>query len=197
MGCIEGNRIRQTIDEAAALVGLDFMIGAIVNEWGESVSLHAGAPEATFAQAVDEARTHYLTPQPMDCDVVITNTFAKANEGEGGTITGFPSLKETGGDLVLISNAPEGHVSHYLLGSWGSLSPGELRLVVRLPPQVERLIVFSEYKDMTAAAFFSPPEKVLLMDSWDDVLRALGERHRGHAKVAVYTSAEVQFCGAV
>jgi lactate racemase len=197
MGCIEGNRIRQTIDEAAAMVGLDFMIGAIVNEWGESVSLHAGAPAAAFAGAVAEAQEHYLTPQARDCDIVITNTFAKANEGEGGTITGFASLKASGGDLVLVSNAPEGHVSHYLLGTWGSVSPGDLRLVVDLPPQVERLIVFSEHPDLTAASFFSPAGKVFLMDSWDGVLRALEQRHGGQAKVGVYTSAEVQYCGAV
>jgi len=194
MGCIEGNRIRQTIEEAAAMVGLDFAVNAIVNTWGETVSLHAGHPRAAFDRAVEEARWHYLTPRPTDCDIVVTNTFAKANEGEGGTITGFPSLKTTGGDLVLISNAPEGHVTHYLLGTWGSISPGEFRLVVRLPPKVERLIIFSEYKDPTAVAFFSPPEKVLILDKWDHVLCTLEERRGPEAKVAVYSSAEIQYC---
>ena len=195
MGCIEGNRIRQTIEEAAVVVGLDFMIGALVNEWGETVSLHAGAPRVTLEKAVREGRWHYLTPQAKDCSIVITNTFAKANEGEGGTITGFPSLQASGGDLVLISNAPEGHVSHYLLGTWGTVSPGDFRLVVQLPPQVERLIIFSRYKDLTAAAVFIPAEKVLMLDSWDEVVRVLRDRHGDRAKVAVYSSAEIQYCG--
>jgi len=30
----------------------DFMIGALVNEWGETVSLHAGAPQAAFGYAL-------------------------------------------------------------------------------------------------------------------------------------------------
>ena len=195
MGCVEGNRIRETIEEAGDLVGLDFIIGALVNEWGETVSLYAGAPRAAFGKAVEDGRQHYLTPRPLDCDIVITNTFAKANEGEGGTITGFPSLKATGGDLVLISNAPEGHVGHYLLGSWGTVRPGDFRLVVQLPPQAERLIVFNEYKDLSAALFFAPAEKVFLLDRWEDVLRALAARHGQEAKVAIYTSAEIQYCG--
>jgi nickel-dependent lactate racemase len=194
MGCIQGNSMRQNIEEAAAMVGLDFKIDAIVNTWGETVSVYTGAPEAAFNEGLTEARWHYLTPRAKNCDVVVTNTFAKANEGEGGVITGFPSVKSTGGDVVLICNAPEGHVAHYLFGNWGSISSDEFRLVVRLPPQVERLIVFNEYKDLTAAGFFAPSERVLMLDKWDDVLQVLGERHKNGAKVGVYSSAEIQYC---
>lgn len=194
MGCVAGNRIRQTIEEAAAAAGLDFMIGALVNEWGDTVGLYAGAPQAAFAAAVEDGQRHYLTPRAADCDVVIANTFTKVNEGEGGTITGFPSLKAGGGDLVLVSNAPEGHVIHYLLGTWGSVSPGDFRLVVQLPPQVNRLIVLNEYMDRTAAAYFTPAEKVLMVNRWDEVLRLLTERHGERTKVAVYPSSEIQYC---
>ena len=195
MACIEGNRIREEMEEAAALVGLDFKIDALVNTWGETVSLYAGAPRAAFEAALDEARVHYLTPRAMDCDVVVTNTFAKANEGEGGVITGFASLKSTGGDLVLISSAPEGHVAHYLFGNWGSLGSEGLRLVVQLPPQVERLIVFSEYKDLTSAGYFAPSDRVLMLSDWGEVLQVLRERRGDRAKAAVYSSAEIQYCG--
>ncbi len=160
MGCIQGNPMRQNIEEAAHMVGLDFKIDAIVNTWGETVSVYAGEPETAFNEGLVEARWHYLTPRARDCDVVVTNTFAKANEGEGGVITGFPSVKSTGGDVVLICNAPEGHVAHYLFGNWGSISSDEFRLMIQLPPHVERLIVFNEYKDLTAAGFFAPSERV-------------------------------------
>jgi len=195
MGCIEGNLIRENIEEAATLAGLDFVIDALVNTRGETVSLYAGTPRAAFDAALSEARWHYMTQPATDCDIVVTNTFAKANEGEGGTITGFPSLKSSGGDLVLISNAPEGHVTHYLFGNWGSLSPDRFGLVVQLPPQVERLIIFNEYKDHTAAGYFAPVERVLMLDSWREVLRALRERHGETTKVAVYSSSEIQYCG--
>jgi len=194
MGCIHGNLMRQNIEEAAVMVGLDFKIDAIVNTWGETVSVYAGAPEAAFNEGLIEARRHYLTPRAKDCDVVVTNTFAKANEGEGGVITGFPSVKKTGGDVVLICNAPEGHVAHYLFGNWGNISSDEFRLVVQLPQYVERVIVFNEYKDLTAAGFFAPSERVLMLDKWDDVLQVLGERRGDGTKVCVYSSAEIQYC---
>ena len=195
MACIEGNLIRQNIEEAADTVGLDIKIDALVNSWGETVSVYAGAPRAAFDAALEEARAHYLTPRATDCDVVVTNTFAKANEGEGGVITGFGSLRGSGGDLVLISNAPEGHVTHYLFGNWGSLGSDGLRLVVQLPPQVERLIIFNQYPDLTGSGYFSPSDKVLMLSEWDQVLRTLRERRGNDAKVAVYSSAEIQYCG--
>ncbi len=33
-----------------------------------------------------------------------------------------------------------------------------------------------------------------MLDKWDDVLRVLGERHGDGAKVAIYSSAEIQYC---
>jgi nickel-dependent lactate racemase len=195
MGCIEGNLIRHSIEEAAAMVGLDFKIDAIVNTAGETVSVYTGAPAAAFEAALAEAKWHYLTARAENCDIVVTNTFAKANEGEGGTITGFASINKTGGDLVLISNAPEGHVTHYLFGNWGTLSPDTFRLVVQIPSNVKRLIIFSEYMDRTAAGYFAPSERVLLLHNWNDVLQILEERHSHGAKVAVYSSAEIQYCG--
>ena len=76
------------------MVGLDFKVDALLNALGDSVSMYAGRPSAAFTAALPEAREHDLTPRARDCDVVVTNTFAKANEGEGGTITGFPSIKQ-------------------------------------------------------------------------------------------------------
>ena len=194
MGCVEGNGLRQNAEEAAVMVGLDFKIDAILNGWGETVSLYAGAPRAAFEAALPEAKSHYLTPRARDCDVVVTNTFAKVNEGEGGTGTGFASVKSTGGDVVLITNAPDGHVSHYLFGTWGSITNNDFRLVIQLPPHVERLIIYNEYKDLTALGYFAPSDKVIMLDTWDEVLRHLQERHGDGAKVAVYSSAEIQYC---
>src|SRR3990172_9002049 len=169
MGCIEGNLLRENVEEAAEMAGLDFKIDALVNGWGETVAVYAGAPRAAFEAAVPEARAHYLSPRATDCDVVVTNTFAKVNEGEGGAGIGFASLKKTGGDVVLIANAPDGHVSHYLFGTWGSTTANEFRLVIQLPPHVERLIIFNRYRDLTARSYFAPVEKVTMHDNWDDV----------------------------
>jgi lactate racemase len=194
MGCVEDNLLRQNVEEAAEIAGLDFKIDALLNGWGETAALYAGAPRAAFEAALPEAKSHYLTPRASGCDIVVTNTFAKVNEGEGGAGIGFSSLKTSGGDLVLIANAPGGHVSHYLFGTWGSVANNDFRLVIQLPPQVERLIIFNEYPDLTALGYFSPADKVVALDSWDEVLRTLQERRGSAARVAVYSSAEIQYC---
>jgi nickel-dependent lactate racemase len=196
MGCIQDNPLRQNIEEAATMVSLDIKIDAILNMWGETVSIYAGSPGIAFDKGVKEAQWHYLTPQARDCDIVITNTFAKASEGEGGVITGFPSVKKQGGDMVLICNAPEGHVAHYLLGNWGNISASEFCLQVKLPDRVNRLIVFNEYPDLTITGSFIPQEKVKVADNWDKVIGILKENHGDQTRVAVYSSAEIQYCAA-
>jgi hypothetical protein len=66
--------------------------------------------------------------------------------------------------------------------------------VIQLPPHVERLIIFNEYKDLTGLGYFAPADKVVMLDKWDEVLRVLRERRSDGAKVAVYPSAEIQYC---
>jgi len=104
----------------------------VVNGRGETAALFAGAPLPTYAAALKEARTHYLTPQAKDKDIVIANTFAKANEAISGLLIAFPSLKQSGGDVVLIANAPEGQATHYLMGPFGNSIAGQLRLQMKV-----------------------------------------------------------------
>lgn len=116
MGIFDDNPMRLDIEEAATLAGLDVKIDCIVNTWGETAAIFAGALIPAYAAAVQEAKAHYLTPRAEDKDIVIANTFAKANEAATGLMTAFPAVSSRGGDVVLICNAPEGQVTHYLLG---------------------------------------------------------------------------------
>ncbi|OGN95222.1 MAG: hypothetical protein A2Y89_02415, partial [Chloroflexi bacterium RBG_13_51_18] len=63
MGALDDNPRRRDIDEAAEIAGLDMKIDAVVNMWGETVGIFAGAPKAEYAAALAEAKKHYLTPQ--------------------------------------------------------------------------------------------------------------------------------------
>jgi nickel-dependent lactate racemase len=194
MGALEGNPRRQDIDEAAAIVGLDMKIDAIVNMWGETVAVFAGAPTPTFAVALRVARAHYLTPAAEDKDVVIANTFAKANEAVSGLLVAFPSVSRRGGDVVLIANAPEGQMTHYLMGPFGNTIGGQLRLRMKPPPDVNRLIIFSEYPELSSRGYLEDSEKVILAHRWGDVLKLLKESRRRRVKVAVYPNADIQYC---
>ena len=195
MGIHDENPLRSDIDEAANLVGLDVLINCIVNMWGETVSVYAGAMEPTYAAAVQEAKTHYLTPKVEGKDIVIANTFAKANETLIGLSIAYPAVNTEGGDIVLIGNAPEGQATHYLLGPFGKTTWAKQHQFFRseVPQHVNHLIVCNEYPH-PGSSWFDEDDKILYFSRWDDVLKLLQKSHGTDTKVAVYPTAEIQYC---
>jgi len=193
MGTFNDNPMHYDIDEAANLVGLDVLINCIVNMWGETVAVYAGAMEPAHTAAVQESKTHYLTPKVEGKDIVITNTFAKVNETSIGLGIAYPAVNTGGGDVVLIGNAPEGQVSHYLLGPFGKTTWAKQHRRSAVPRHVNHLIVYNEYPH-PGSSWFDEDDKILYLDKWDDVLKELQKSHGADTKVAVYPNAEIQYC---
>jgi nickel-dependent lactate racemase len=197
MGIIDNNPMHYDIDEAANLVGLDVLINCIVNMWGKTVTVYAGAMEPAHAAAVQEGKTHYLTPRVEGKDIVIANNFAKANEAILGLGIAYPALNTAGGDVVLIANAPEGQVTHYLLGPFGKTTWAKQHqqsgVSQAVPQHVNHLIVYSEYPHR-GSSWFDEDDKILYLDRWDDVLKLLQKSHGADTKVAVYPNAAIQYC---
>jgi len=192
MGVFDDNPTRQDIAEAAELAGIDMMVNCLMNAWGETTAVFAGALEPAYAAAVEEAKGHYLTPRVTGKDIAIANTYTKSNEGFIGAAIGYRAIGE-GGDVVLIANAPDGQVTHYLLGPFGNSTFAPLRQGGRIPKHVGRLIVFTEYPDLASRSWFGESDKVVFVHSWEEVLRLL-DGHRAGTSVAVYPSAEIQYC---
>jgi nickel-dependent lactate racemase len=193
-GIFDNNPARVDIEEAATLAGLDVLINCIVNSWGETIAIFAGALKPTYAAAVREAKDHYLTPRPKDKDIVIANTFAKSNEAWIGIPITYKSLKPEGGDVVVIANNPGGQVTHYLLGPFGETIWGSLRRERQIPQHVNRLIVYTEYPDLSSRAWFGTTDKTQFAHKWNNVMHILQESHGKDAKVVVYPNAEIQYC---
>lgn len=194
MGIIGDNPRQRDIDEAVAIAGLDIKIDAIMNMWGETTAIYAGAPMPAFTAALEDAKAHYLTPAAKDKDIVIANSYAKVNEAISGLMVAFPSLKESGGDVVLIANAPDGQITHYLMGPFGNEIGGRLRLQINLPENVNRLIIYNEYPELAGRNYIQSTEKLAMMDDLDEVIAALLESYGTDAKVAVYPNADIQYC---
>ena len=161
--------------------------------WGKTVAIFTGALEPTHAAAVKEAKSHYLTPKAKDKDIVIANTFAKANEANLGLPIAYPAVNNKGGDIILIANAPEGQVTHYLLGPFGKTTWAKQRQRSEVPRYVNRLIVYNEYPH-PGSSWFDDDDKIIYLDKWDDVLKLLQKSHGADTKVAVYPNAEIQYC---
>jgi len=195
MGIFDDNPLRLNVEEAAALVGLDMKIDCLLNMWGETVAVFAGALKPAYEAAVRAAKAHYLTPKPEAPNITIANTYPKANESIMiGLNTAFGVVGPEGGDVVLIANAPDGQVTHYLLGTFGKTTRGNIALAARIPQHVNHVIVYSEYPDIAGRAYIEESDKVLFMDSWGDVVAALEQFNPTNAKVAVLPNAEIQYC---
>lgn len=199
-GRYEENMVGLDTAEAARMAGLDIKIDAIINARGQTTALIIGDPTSAHAEGVRLAREVYATKRVEAQDIAVLNTYCKSGEA----FLALPSplepplfsqlLKDGGGDLVLIANAPEGMVTHYLAGSFGRKTGGRLRFPpTSLPQNVNRLIIFTPYIDLAGAGWLAPPESIIWAGTWAEVLDRLTETHGDTAKVAIVPDATMQY----
>ncbi len=193
MGIYDHNPLRRDIDEAARLVGVDFLINCLVNGRGETVALYAGDLLAAHDAAVQTAKAHYLTPEAREKNIVIANTSSPNNVTSIGLLISFPAVSDRGGDVVLIANYPEGPVPHYLGGRWGKDTWAVQHRRVTIPEKVKRLIVYNEYPH-PGGRWFDDDARITYCSKWDEVLTLLQTAHGHNARVAVYPNADIQYC---
>ena len=93
-------------------------------------------------------------PIRRDYDLAVCNSYAKANESAISLyFSSLLLLKPKEGTAVLISDAPEGQVPHYVMRAWGSdyggrhYNPRPKGFVRRL---LRKLIVMAPYPDRTS-----------------------------------------------
>jgi nickel-dependent lactate racemase len=189
------NPRRRDMEEVAKLAGINVLVQCIVNMRGDSVNIFAGDKTATAEAAVEVAKTHYLAPKATDKDIVIANAYVKASEAGGVTRGAAVSLKESGGDIVVVANSPSGHVNHYLMGSWGRTIGGRMNMKHPIDPKINHYLYYSQYPEMSSVINIEPPGKTQLISDWGNVVQTLKEYHGDSASVAVYPSADIQYLG--
>lgn len=189
-GKVEQNVMRLDIEEAAKMVQLDIKVDVLINSRGETTALFAGDFTREHREAVKLGRDVYETKPLAEADIVVANTYAKANEARLAMPMALASLK-SGGTVVLIANTPEGQVTHYLGGKFGKERGGKLCIPRSYPP-VGRLIVFSPYKIVDPFLSWGNPDSFTWIKTWEEVLEELKAAHSGRVRVAVYPNAETQ-----
>jgi nickel-dependent lactate racemase len=191
-----GNRPAIDVDdEAAAMVGLDFGINVVANGRGQAVGIWAGEIGQVFVEALTDGRDNYATVPAVDKDIVIANAFYKANEPMIALLPAGPSLKKSGGSVVLVANMPEGLTTHYFQGDWGATRQGRPphANAVNLAATVDQVLFYNEYPHPGASWWIEPKEKITHLSVWDDVIAALRRKYPGEASVAVYPNADFQY----
>jgi nickel-dependent lactate racemase len=105
-GKIEGNTIREDMEEAAKLVGLDLIINVILNTKNEIVKVVAGEPIKAHHFGISLSKQVYGVKIPKKADIVITQsnpkdgTFGKAMKA---LFAAYLALKNEGTIIFLAS----------------------------------------------------------------------------------------------
>ncbi len=197
LGNFENNIMRAECDEAGDLAGLNFKIDCLINRRGAITDLYAGTFRATHAAGAEEGKIHYGIPFSSGYDIVVSNAYAKANEAGIALLLALQTLRsDAGGTAVLIADAPEGQVPHYVMRSWGTdyggahyspKPPGVMPLLMK------KLIVLAPHPDRTSQDLFCHNDDALILKTWDEVLKVLEELYPGAAKVAVIQDGTMQY----
>ena len=188
LGNFENNIMRAECDAAGDAVGLDFKIDCLVNRRGEITSLYAGSFKATHAAGAEEGKEHYGVPYSASYDLAVCNAYAKANESAIALFFSLMLLKPKEGIAVLISDAPEGQVPHYVMRTWGSdyggrhFNPRPKGFVNML---MRKLIVLAPYPDRTSLDLVCHVDDAVIVKTWPEVMAILEKEFPGSAKVAV------------
>lgn len=193
LGKTEGNVMYQAVREVTAMSGLRFKIDALVNARGEITDLYAGDPLQAFEVGVKEARIHYGVQPCSGRDIVVANAYAKYNEMAICMLLALAGVNMERGIVVLLVDAPEGQVCHYLMRSFGKDYGGECYVKRGAPPGGVKVIVCSRYPDPTMCDLFAAPGSVVVVREWEQVLEILEKEYPGEAAVAVIPDGTMQY----
>ena len=197
LGNFDNNIMRAECDAAGDLAGLNFKLDCLLNRRGEITNLYAGSFKTTHETGANEGKDHYGIPFSSGYDIVVSNAYGKANESaiamRLALMTMKPGAQST---TVLISDAPEGQVTHYVFRSWGTnyggrhYSPRSPGFVPRL---MKKLIVLSPYPDRTSLDLICHQDDAVIVKTWPEVLTILEQDYPSEAKVAVIQDGTMQY----
>ena len=192
MGNYDENVMRFEVEEAAKLAGLDMTIDGLLNLRGEFSALFVGDPVLEHREGVKLAKEVYATEGISGVDIAVTNAFAKSNEAAISIFAAIRSIKLPGGTIVMIINAPEGQITHYLLRSFGKTYGGRQYTQRAIPPAF-KVIVLNPLKDLTCVDLFGDAQSVTWAKDWGEVMDELRASNPDGAKVAVYPDGTMQY----
>lgn len=190
------NPMVSVFNEAAALSGLDFKIDCLINDRGEATDIYAGAPHDTFIEGIKEAQKHYLIkPSIEKYDVVIANSYAKATEAAIAVMIALSIVKKDG-VIVLLIDVPEGQVSHYVFGAWGTFHGGRMYKPIpkgAILKSFRKLILNMAFPDKNSVDMICHRDDAIIIDNWESVIDMLNIDYPGEAAVAVLNDGTMQY----
>ena len=185
----EGNMMRLDAEEVARMARLDFKVDSVINLDRDPMAVYAGDFVETQRRASEAALRWHRCEAPQEMDIVVANNYTRANEAQIGMWPAYQSVKRDG-SIVLIADAPDGEINHWIFGKHGKGRGARLWNPVRHPLQKgKRLIIYSPYKERSHDMKVGHPEQTVWIREWDEVIKILKSEHGNDAKVAVLPDA--------
>lgn len=195
------NPLRKDMEDIASKVGPVFFVNTVLNSKMEVAGIFAGDSVKAHRAGAQFAREVYSTKVILEADIIILNAYPKDTEF-GQIVNVFNVLgnqpkrfiRNKDSIIILTTAASEGAGFHSLLG------PGMKMFVPydsMIPPQsISGIKTWIYSPDLSIAeikSFFVnlPP----LYNNWERILKALINRYREKAKVAIYPYPCVQMSG--
>jgi nickel-dependent lactate racemase len=188
------NPLVHAFNEAAEMIGLDFLVNALVNASGETCGLFAGKTLEAYHNGVKAAQTHYATNRIEDADIIVINNYGKVNEAIIGLILGLQMLTEKRSDLVLIMDCPAGQVVHYLMSSFGKCAQGRLfgTFDMRVPA-LRRLVIVCPQFEKSFNEWILTPDGSIWVKTWPEAMDVLMQDYPDGAKAAIVPDGTIQY----
>jgi nickel-dependent lactate racemase len=200
IGVVEGNARRDEMENAASMVGIDFVVNTVCNSEGKTAGVFAGGLMDSHRAAVKFAQQVYATDVKYNLDVGIFNAFPKDN----GIIQSFNSLNvwstrsknkqvvKPDGTIIICSSCPDG-VGYHGLADRG------MRLHIRR----DKHGFFKHILTGRKIIFFSPtlmprdlhdflPNTALLYRKWSFVIQELKKAYPQKIDVGVFPCGPLQ-----
>jgi nickel-dependent lactate racemase len=196
LGNFENNIMRAECDAAGDAVGLNFKVDCMINRRGEVTNLYAGPFRATHAAGAEEGKEHYGVLHNSGYDIAVCNSYAKANESAIAMGLALGLMKPKEGTCVLISDAPEGQVTHYVFGPWGT-DYGGRQFSGTLRDNIERfmrkLVVMAPQPSPASLGWFAREDNSTVVKTWPDVMSIIEKDYPEKPKVAVVQDGTMQY----
>lgn len=167
--------------QAAKFLPLNMKIDVLLNGKGEAAELYAGDCEAIIQEKFDEVKAFFKVEKPEPVDLLILNNYFKPTEPSvvysDHNIFNFV---KPGGDVVVMSNSPQGAAAHYLLGVWGASCIGGPMYYNRrnnIPSHIRHYFAYSEFLDRgVGESFHLNGEQFIWANRWGEVLDRIGTK---------------------
>lgn len=174
-GVLDGNPVREDIEEAGRLVRIDFIFNVIVDEQKRILTAVAGHPHQAFREGVRRYERLFDIRVPAPVDIVVASPGGHPKDinlyqAQKTLDNVVPALKK-GGTIVLVARCPEGY-GNGVFAEWMKdvTVPGELAA------RIARHFVLGGHKAAAIAELFTRANISLVSDFPVEEVEAMGMR---------------------